>query len=50
MKILVYGAGVLGSIFAARLHKGGHDASRLPHPTKLPHPHLAKQLDGWNVG
>lgn len=35
MKILVYGAGVLGSIFAARLHKGGHDVSLLARGQRL---------------
>ncbi|MEV3950585.1 2-dehydropantoate 2-reductase N-terminal domain-containing protein [Streptomyces halstedii] len=29
MKLLVYGAGVLGSLFAARLHEAGHDVSLL---------------------
>ena len=28
MKLLVYGAGVLGSLFAARLFEAGHDVSR----------------------
>ncbi len=35
MRILVYGAGVLGSIFAARLHKGGHDVSLLARGQRL---------------
>ncbi len=35
MKILVYGAGVLGSIFAARLHKGGHEVSLLARGQRL---------------
>jgi 2-dehydropantoate 2-reductase len=35
MKILVYGAGVLGSIFAARLHKGGHNVSLLARGQRL---------------
>ncbi len=29
MKLLVYGAGVTGSRFAARLHEAGHDVSLL---------------------
>jgi 2-dehydropantoate 2-reductase len=29
MKILVYGAGPLGSVFAAKLHQGGHEVSIL---------------------
>ncbi len=35
MKILVYGAGVLGSIAAGRLHKGGHDVSLLARGQRL---------------
>ncbi|MFL7808334.1 MAG: 2-dehydropantoate 2-reductase N-terminal domain-containing protein, partial [Anaerolineae bacterium] len=27
MKVLVYGAGPLGSLFAAQLQQGGHDVS-----------------------
>lgn len=27
MKLLVYGAGVLGSLLAARMHEAGHDLS-----------------------
>ena len=35
MKILVYGAGVLGSIYAARLQKGGHQVSILARGRRL---------------
>ncbi len=35
MKILVYGAGPLGSLFAARLQKGGHDVSLLARGQRL---------------
>lgn len=35
MKILVYGAGVLGSILAARLHKEGHEVSLLARGQRL---------------
>lgn len=35
MKILIYGAGVLGSFYAAQLHKGGHDVSILARGQRL---------------
>ncbi|MGC9523452.1 MAG: ketopantoate reductase family protein [Anaerolineae bacterium] len=35
MKILVYGAGPLGSLFAAQLHAGGHDVSLLARGQRL---------------
>ena len=35
MKILVYGAGVQGSVFAAHLHRGGHDVSILARGRRL---------------
>lgn len=35
MKILIYGAGPLGSVFAARLHQGGHDISILARGWRL---------------
>jgi 2-dehydropantoate 2-reductase len=35
MKILVYGAGPLGSLFAARLQEGGHDVSLLTRGQRL---------------
>ena len=35
MKILVYGAGVLGSITAVQLHRGGHDVSLLARGQRL---------------
>jgi ketopantoate reductase len=35
MKILVYGAGPLGSLFAARLHEAGHDVSVLARGQRL---------------
>ncbi|MBN1286667.1 MAG: ketopantoate reductase family protein [Anaerolineae bacterium] len=35
MKILVYGAGPLGSVFAARLHDAGHDVSILARGQRL---------------
>ena len=35
MKLLVYGAGVLGSQFAARLHEAGHDVSLLARGERL---------------
>ncbi len=35
MKILVYGAGPLGSLFAASLHQGGHEVSLLARGQRL---------------
>jgi 2-dehydropantoate 2-reductase len=35
MKLLVYGAGVTGSLFAARLHEAGHDVSLLARGERL---------------
>ncbi len=35
MKILVYGAGPLGSLFAARLHEGGHEVALLARGQRL---------------
>lgn len=35
MKILIYGAGPLGSLFAAKLHQGGHDVSILARGQRL---------------
>jgi 2-dehydropantoate 2-reductase len=35
MKILIYGAGVLGSLHAARLHEAGHDVSLLARGKRL---------------
>ena len=35
MKILVYGAGPLGSVFAAKLYQGGHDVSILARGKRL---------------
>jgi 2-dehydropantoate 2-reductase len=35
MKLLVYGAGVLGSLFSARLHEAGHDVSLLARGQRL---------------
>ena len=35
MRILVYGAGVLGSLYAARLHEAGHDVSLLARGERL---------------
>ncbi|WP_033954363.1 ketopantoate reductase family protein [Streptomyces sp. CNQ431] len=35
MKLLVYGAGVCGSLFAARLHETGHDVSLLARGGRL---------------
>lgn len=35
MKILVYGAGVLGSLFSARLHEAGHNVSLLARGERL---------------
>jgi 2-dehydropantoate 2-reductase len=35
MKILVYGAGVLGSVYAAYLQKAGHDVSILARGQRL---------------
>ncbi|WP_030024766.1 ketopantoate reductase family protein [Streptomyces monomycini] len=35
MKLLVYGAGVCGSLFAARMHKAGHDVSLLARGERL---------------
>lgn len=34
-RILVYGAGVLGSLYAARLHNGGHDVTILARGQRL---------------
>jgi 2-dehydropantoate 2-reductase len=35
MKVLVYGAGVIGSLLAARLHEAGHDVSLLARGERL---------------
>jgi 2-dehydropantoate 2-reductase len=35
MKLLIYGAGVVGSLFAARLHVAGHDVSLLARGERL---------------
>ncbi len=35
MKILIYGAGPLGSVFAAKLHQGGHEVSILARGKRL---------------
>ncbi|MFQ5935891.1 MAG: ketopantoate reductase family protein, partial [Acidiferrobacterales bacterium] len=35
MKILVYGAGVLGSLYAARLKEAGNDVAVLDRPKRL---------------
>ncbi|MGW2257021.1 ketopantoate reductase family protein [Streptomyces sp. NPDC001780] len=35
MKLLVYGAGVCGSLFAARMHEAGHDVSLLARGERL---------------
>lgn len=35
MKLLVYGAGVCGSLFAARMHEAGHDVSLLARGRRL---------------
>jgi 2-dehydropantoate 2-reductase len=35
MKVLVYGAGVTGSVFSARLHEAGHDVSLLARGERL---------------
>ncbi|MBN1872652.1 MAG: ketopantoate reductase family protein [Anaerolineae bacterium] len=35
MKILIYGAGPLGSVFAAKLHQGGHEVSILARGQRL---------------
>ncbi|BDZ48503.1 hypothetical protein GCM10025867_07440 [Frondihabitans sucicola] len=35
MKVLVYGAGALGSLYAARLHEAGHDVSLLARGERL---------------
>ncbi|SDD75892.1 ketopantoate reductase family protein [Glycomyces harbinensis] len=35
MKLLVYGAGVCGSMFAARMHEAGHDVSLLARGERL---------------
>ncbi|MFC4943369.1 ketopantoate reductase family protein [Pseudonocardia sp. GCM10023141] len=35
VKLLVYGAGVLGSLFSARLHEAGHDVSLLARGDRL---------------
>ncbi|TKK85215.1 ketopantoate reductase family protein [Herbidospora galbida] len=35
MKILVYGAGIVGSLFAVRLHEAGHDVSLLARGERL---------------
>jgi 2-dehydropantoate 2-reductase len=40
MKILVYGAGPLGSLFAARLHEAGHDVSLLARGQRLADLHM----------
>ena len=35
MRILVYGAGVLGSVYAAHLHEGGHNVAVLARGKRL---------------
>jgi len=35
VKLLVYGAGVTGSLFSARLHEAGHDVSLLARGERL---------------
>ena len=35
MKLLVYGAGVTGSLFSVRLHEAGHDVSLLARGERL---------------
>jgi 2-dehydropantoate 2-reductase len=35
MKLLVYGAGVLGSLLAARMHEAGHDVALLARGERL---------------
>ena len=35
MKILIYGAGVLGSFYAARLHTAGHTVTLLARGQRL---------------
>jgi 2-dehydropantoate 2-reductase len=35
MKILIYGADVIGQIYAARLHEVGHDVTVLPRHRTL---------------
>jgi 2-dehydropantoate 2-reductase len=35
MRILVYGAGPLGSLFASRLHEAGHDVALLARGQRL---------------
>jgi len=35
MNILIYGAGVQGSVIAARLHAGGHDVRLLARGKRL---------------
>lgn len=35
MKILVYGAGVIGTLYAARLHESGHEVTLLARGTRL---------------
>ena len=39
MKILIYGAGVLGSLYAARLHESGQDVSILARGQRLSNIH-----------
>lgn len=51
MKILVYGAGPLGSLFAAKLKQGGHDVSLLARGKRLQD--LKKHgvvLQSWSTG
>ena len=50
MKILVYGAGPLGSAFAAKLHQGGHDVgcgamSLAPHEIRERLSSMKSKLD-----
>lgn len=35
MKVLIYVAGVIGSLLAARLHEAGHDVSLLARGERL---------------
>jgi len=50
MKIFVYGAGPLGSLFAARLHEAGHEACLLARGQRLACAGLAFPMaDRWSA-
>jgi ketopantoate reductase len=50
MRILIYGAGVIGSVYGARLRQAGHDVVFLARADREETAVLAKQLRAALVG